>query len=112
MNKIILIVIIFLTSYTKLFSDEIKLEKIINDFKRPWSFSFIGNDKILLTEKSGHIFHVNLKNKKFKKIEHNLNILEDGQGGLLEILYFDKYVYVSYSENRGNGNSSTFSCKS
>ena len=107
MNKIILITIIFVISYTKLFSDEIKLEKMINDFKRPWSFSFIGNDKILLTEKSGHIIHVNLKNKKSNNIEHNLNILEDGQGGLLEILYFDNYVYVSYSENRGNGNSST-----
>ncbi len=107
MNRIILIIIIFVTSYTKLFSNEIKLEKIINDFKRPWSFSFIGNDRILLTEKSGQIIHVNLKNRKSKKIEHNLNILEDGQGGLLEILYFDSYVYVSYSENRGKGNSST-----
>ena len=107
MNRIILIIIIFVTSYTKLFSNEIKLEKIINDFKRPWSFSFIGNDRILLTEKSGQIIHVNLKNRKSKKIKHNLNILEDGQGGLLEILYFDSYVYVSYSENRGKGNSST-----
>ncbi len=107
MNRIILIIIIFVTSYTKLFSNEIKLEKIINDFQRPWSFSFIGNDRILLTEKSGQIIHVNLKNKKSKEIEHNLNILEDGQGGLLEILYFDNYVYVSYSENRGKGNSST-----
>ncbi len=36
-----------------------------------------------------------------------MNILEDGQGGLLEVLYFNGYIYVSYSENRGNGNSST-----
>ena len=107
MNKIIFIIIIFVTSYTKLFSDEIKLEKIFSDFNRPWSFSFIGNDKILLTEKSGHIIFINLKDKNFRKIDHNLKILEDGQGGLLEILYFDNHVYVSYSEDRGNGNSST-----
>jgi len=31
----------------------------------------------------------------------------DGQGGLLEILYYNKMIYVSYSENRGNGKSST-----
>tara|TARA_B100001057_G_scaffold496656_1_gene598672 strand:+ start:10430 stop:11497 length:1068 start_codon:yes stop_codon:yes gene_type:complete len=107
MSKIILIIIIFVTSYTKLYSDEIRLEKIISDYKRPWSFSFIDTDKIFITEKSGNIILFNLKNKKSKKIEHNLNILEDGQGGLLEILYFDNYVYVSYAENRGNGNSST-----
>ena len=68
MKKIILIIVIFVISYTKLFSDEIKLEKIISDFKRPWSFSFIDKDKILLTEKSGHIIHVNLKNKRSEKL--------------------------------------------
>ena len=42
-----------------------------------------------------------------KKFEHNLDVLEDGQGGLLDILYKDNIVFVSYSENRSNGMSST-----
>ena len=50
---------------------------------------------------------VNLEDKKIKRVNHNLKILEDGQGGLLEVLYYEEKVYVSYSENRGNGNSST-----
>ena len=50
---------------------------------------------------------VNLKDNKIKKIKHNLDVLEDGQGGLLEILYYNETVFVSYSENRGNGKSST-----
>jgi quinoprotein glucose dehydrogenase len=41
------------------------------------------------------------------KIDHNLDILVDGQGGLLEVLYSNEYVFVSYSENRGGGKSST-----
>ena len=45
--------------------------------------------------------------KKKNKIKHNLQILEDGQGGLLEVLYFNKQVFVSYSENLNKGNSST-----
>ena len=49
---------------------------------------------------------INLKKKK-SIIKHNLKILEDGQGGLLDVLFHEQYVYVSYSENRGNGNSST-----
>ena len=36
-----------------------------------------------------------------------MKILEDGQGGLLEILYYDSQVFVSYSEDLKNGNSST-----
>ena len=50
---------------------------------------------------------INQKDKKIKRVNHNLEILEDGQGGLLEVLYHEEKVYVSYSENRGNRNSST-----
>ena len=63
--------------------------------------------KVLITEKSGNLLLVNLSNKKTKKIKHNLNILEDGQGGLLEVLYYKDQVFVSYTENRKKGNSST-----
>ena len=38
---------------------------------------------------------------------HNLKVLEDGQGGLLDIIYKDNIIFVSYSENRSNGLSST-----
>ena len=50
---------------------------------------------------------VNLKDNKIKKVKHNLDVLEDGQGGLLEILYHNEIIFISYSENRGNGKSST-----
>ena len=64
-------------------------------------------NKVLVTEKSGNIILVDLNNKKNKKIKHNLNILEDGQGGLLEVLYFNNQVFVSYSENQRKRKSST-----
>ena len=44
---------------------------------------------------------------KIDKLKHNLNIIEDGQGGLLEVLYKNQEIFVSYSENRGGGKSST-----
>jgi len=98
---------IVLFSFSRLISSEIKIEKIFGELNNPWSLSFIDSENILITEKSGNLLHLNLNTKKIKKINHNLNILEDGQGGLLEILYHDNYVFVSYSENRGDGNSST-----
>ena len=65
------------------------------------------DENILITEKTGNLLKINLANKKINKLTHNLNILEDGQGGLLEVLFKNDQIYVSYSENRGGGKSST-----
>ena len=40
-------------------------------------------------------------------IEHNLNFLEHGQGGLLDILYKNNKLWISYTENRENRKTST-----
>ena len=101
------ILIIFLLLFKNLSADDFKLEKVIKGFDSPWSLTFINNQNLLVTEKPGNIKFVNLKEKIIKDISHNLNILEDGQGGLLDILYKDRTVFVSYSENRSNGMSST-----
>ena len=105
-KKIILIFLLFIQSfYVK--SNELKLREVFSGFDAPWSFSFINDDKVLVTEKSGNLLLIDLKSTKIKKIDHNLDVLEVGQGGLLEVLYFNDQVFVSYSENRKNGNSST-----
>ena len=53
----------------------------------PWSLSFIDDENILFTEKPGKIYSLNLKNKKISEIKHDLNFLEYGQGGLLDVLF-------------------------
>jgi len=57
--------------------------------------------------KSGKIKIIDILQKKAVEVDHNLNFLEHGQGGLLDILYKDNFIYVSYSENRGEGKTST-----
>ena len=99
--------LLFLLINSNTHAKDIKLEKIFDNFDRPWSFSFIDNDNIILTEKSGQLFTLNFKNKKITEIQHNLLLIDTGQGGLLDILYKDNQVYISYSENRGNGKTST-----
>ena len=87
MINLIILIFIYLVQFLSLSSDEPKLEELIKGLDSPWSFSFIDNKNILITEKSGNILKINLINKKINKLTHNLNILEEGQGGLLEILY-------------------------
>ena len=106
MNKIIIFLLFYFTT-SHLYASEIKFEKIVDKLNEPWSLSFIDKEKIIFTEKEGKLYILNLKNKKISEIEHNLNVLEYGQGGLLDVLYEEQDVYISYSENRGNWASST-----
>ena len=86
--------------------EEVKLKKILL-LDEPWGSTFINNDELLITEKSGNIKLINIQNKNIKQIHHNLNVLEYGQGGLLDIVYFNNTVWVSYTEKRDNWKTST-----
>ena len=103
--KIIFILLIFIFPNI-VNAKNLNFKKII-DLNDPWSLTFINDNKILITEKSGFIKLVNIKNKDINLINHNLNFLEHGQGGLLDILFKNNFVYIAYTENRGNWKTST-----
>jgi aldose sugar dehydrogenase len=107
MKKILILFSIFFYFSTNVFSQEFKLEKIVDGLDKPWSLSFIDRENIIFTEKPGKLYLLNLKNKKISEIKHNLEVLEYGQGGLLDVLFKDQNVYISYTENRGNSLTST-----
>jgi len=107
MKKIIFVLILIIIQTLNLKSEDFRLNQLISGLNSPWSLTFKNENEILITEKSGQILFANLKNNTIKKVKHNLDVLEDGQGGLLEILYYNETIFVSYSENRGNGKSST-----
>ena len=101
--KIIFIILLF-TNIS--LAEDFKFNKIIT-LDEPWGSTFINGDQILITEKGGKIKLINIEKKEIKLIDHNLNFLEYGQGGLLDVIYRDKVVWVSYTENRGNWKTST-----
>ena len=111
MKKVILIVCFFLIYTFNSFSVEPKLQEVLKGLDSPWSLTFINDNKVLITEKAGNLKLVDFNNKKIKEIKHNLDILEDGQGGLLEVLYHKEEVFVSYSENLKKGKTSTSAAK-
>ena len=106
MIKIFLFTFIFLSFISISFAENLKFKKITS-LNKPWGSSFISNDEIIITEKGGKIKIVNILTSNQKEIEHNLNFLEDGQGGLLDILYKNNFIYISYTEDRGDRKSST-----
>ena len=78
--KKILIFLLFYFAFFNLYASEIKFEKITDGLNEPWSLSFIDKEKIIFTEKAGKLYIFNLKNKKISEIEHDLNVIEYGQG--------------------------------
>ena len=106
MKKIFLFIFIILNFPSISLSENLKFKKIVS-LDKPWGSSFISNDEIIITEKSGKIKIVNILTNDVTQVEHNLNFLEHGQGGLLDILYKDNFIWISYTENRGNWKTST-----
>ena len=81
-------------------------EKIAS-LEDPWGSSFINKDEIIVTEKGGKIKIINIDTKEILEVKHNLNYLVYGQGGLLDIIYQNNEVWISYSEDRGGWKTST-----
>jgi aldose sugar dehydrogenase len=105
-KKYFLLTFCFLLFASKSYSNNYIFTKII-ELDEPWGSSFINNNEIIITEKSGKIKIVNVVSKEVLEIKHNLNFLEVGQGGLLDIIHQDSILWISYSENRGDSKTST-----
>ena len=105
-KKYFLLIIFFLLFASKSYSNNYTFTKIVK-LNEPWGSSFINNNEIIITEKSGKIKIVNVVSKEVTEIKHNLNFLEVGQGGLLDIIHQNNTLWISYSENRGDSKTST-----
>jgi len=106
MKKLLAIVVFSLFSCGNTYSQNLKFTKIVN-LDNPWGSSFINDYELIVTEKGGKIKIINVKNKNVIEVDHDLNFLEQGQGGLLDIIYKEAYLWISYTENRGNRKTST-----
>ena len=106
MKALFYLVFLLIFSSSNSYSENYKFTKII-ELDEPWGSSFINNNEIIITEKSGKIKIVNVVSKEVTEIKHNLNFLEVGQGGLLDIIHQDNNLWISYSEDRGDSKTST-----
>ncbi len=96
----------FLIFSSKSFSENFTFKKLV-DLSEPWGSSFINDEELIITEKTGKIKIVNIISEEVHEVVHNLNYFVHGQGGLLDIIYQNNYLWISYSENRGDWKTST-----
>ena len=67
MKKITLFLIIIIIQTLNLKAEDFKLNQILSGLDSPWSLTFKNQNEILITEKSGQIILVNLRNNKKKR---------------------------------------------
>ena len=84
-----------------------QLETISENLKYPWGMTFIDDETLLITEKKGSLYKININTKLKEIVDHDLKIMAVRQGGLLDVLYHNDYVYFSYSHAEDSKSSST-----
>lgn len=71
-----------------------------------WGFDFLSPEKIILTERSGALRILDLKDKSVTDISGAPKVWAQGQGGLLDVRVHPKkkdQIYLTYSEPVGDG---------
>lgn len=87
----------------------IQPELIVDDLTIAWGMAFLPDKSLLITEKSGILYHY-IDGEK-KEVNGLPDILMRGQGGLMDIILHPNYknnnwVYISYASPEGEGEGS------
>lgn len=82
----------------------LKLEKVAEDLNTPWAMTFLSETKLLVTEREGHVFLLDIKNSTKTKLTNTPSVMAEGQGGMLDIALSPNYqttgwIYVTYVKN-------------
>mgnify|MGYP001181960763 FL=1 len=100
----ILKIIFFILNITllinsKVYANEYVFTKI-TDLNSPWGMSFLNENELIISEQTGNLMIVNITDGKKNKIKHNLNFIKIGQGGLLDVIHKDNFIWIAYTEIR------------
>jgi glucose/arabinose dehydrogenase len=80
-------------------TSDTEYELIVENLNNPWSFVFLNENSILINEKKGELIH--FENGRKKIITGLPKIVDQGQGGLLDIELHPNYksngwIYITY----------------
>jgi len=77
------------------------LEKVAEDFAIPWGMVFISSSKLLITERRGQVYIIDIHSGSKTAVKNIPEVLNHGQGGLLDVAIPPNYentlwVYFTY----------------
>ena len=77
--------------------------QVVTDFESPWAMTFLPDNRMLITEKSGTLYLVSADGQQRKRVSGIPTVASEGQGGLMDVVLHpgftnNRFVYFSYSE--------------
>jgi len=111
MKQIVRVFILLSVVVIFAFSKDVKfkVEIVAKNLGIPWGMTFINENKMLITQKDGKIFLLDVSTKKLTPVKNPPKIFFYSQGGLLDVQISPKFkkdgwIYFTYSkEFRDNG---------
>ena len=87
-------------------NDAYTTEVVVEGISIPWGIDFLPDQSMLITDKSGEIYH--FKDSKKQKLSNVPEVYVRGQGGLLDIAVHPDYknngwIYFTYASPEGEG---------
>ncbi|MCL6217744.1 PQQ-dependent sugar dehydrogenase [Zunongwangia pacifica] len=87
-------------------NDAYTTEVVVEGIAIPWGIDFLPDQSMLITDKSGDIYH--FKDGKKQKLSNVPEVYVRGQGGLLDIAVHPDYknngwIYFTYASPKGKG---------
>ena len=89
--------LLFLTFIFSFSAQAVTLEKTKINLDAPWGMTWLDENHLLITQKSGEIFKVNTQDFSQTPIKHNIPSVQYGQGGMLDIISEGNNVWVTCS---------------
>ncbi len=89
--------------FDNLSADPFYVEQIGPSLKNPWGMDFINDSELLVTEKRGRIYRINVSNGSSFEIENVPKVVSIRQGGLLDVIFHDGLVFYCYSKSTSKG---------
>ena len=99
---LVFICVLSLTSFS-VRAESVQIEQIGPSLKNPWGMDFISDKEVLVTEKKGRIYRINISDNSSNEILNVPKVDSTMQGGLLDIIYNDGVVFYCYSKETSKG---------
>lgn len=82
------------------------LQTVADGINNPWGMAFLPDGSMLVTEKSGILYHINNGTKT--EVKNVPAVYNRGQGGLMDIVLHPNYstngwIYITYASTEGEG---------
>lgn len=82
-------------------------KEVVTDLNTPWSFGFLPDGALLITERGGKLIHVSANGKR-TTVSGTPKVRTEGQGGLLDVLIprdvaTSRQIFLTYAKKQKGG---------